>query len=158
MRIFLLWCLYDWSLQVYDKHSATLSIKIFQWGSLRKYFTFFFIDSVRLVGTNLSSPPHSFSTLFIATFKEIIFNASYLGLFNVSFSIPTRKRKLSRFCSSFTLLPELRPLETACWWMWRAASRSASSYFSSGANLSCTTSLQHWKKKIFLYCTQIFYL
>ena len=95
MRIFLLWCLYDWSLQVYDKHSATLSIKIFQWGSLRKYFTFFFIDSVRLVGTNLSSPPHSFSTLFIATFKEIIFNASYLGLFNVSFSISTRKRKLS---------------------------------------------------------------
>ena len=70
-----------------------MSIKIFQWGSLRKYFTFFFIDSVRLVGTNLSSPPHSFSTLFIATFKEIIFNASYLGLFNVSFSIPTRKRK-----------------------------------------------------------------
>ena len=70
-----------------------MSIKIFQWGSLRKYFTFFFIDSVRLVGTNLSSPPHSFSTLFIATFKEIIFNASYLGLFNVSFSISTRKRK-----------------------------------------------------------------
>ena len=46
------------------------------------------------MGTNLSSPPHSFSTLFIATFKEIIFNASYLGLFNVSFSIPTRKRKI----------------------------------------------------------------
>ena len=45
------------------------------------------------MGTNLSSPPHSFSTLFIATFKEIIFNASYLGLFNVSFSISTRKRK-----------------------------------------------------------------
>ena len=47
------------------------------------------------MGTNLSSPPHSFSTLFIATFKEIIFNASYLGLFNVSFSISTWKRKLS---------------------------------------------------------------
>ena len=43
-----------------------------------------------------------------------------------------------------TLLPELRPLDTECWCMWRAASRRANSYLSSGANLSWTTSLQHW--------------
>ena len=37
---------------------------------------------------------------------------------------------------AITLLPEFRPLETACWWMWSAASLNAISYFSSGANRS----------------------
>ena len=34
-------------------------------------------------------------------------------------------------------------VDTACWWMWRAANLNATSYLSSGANRSCTTSLQH---------------
>ena len=35
-----------------------------------------------------------------------------------------------------TLFPELSPLETACWWMCKAASLKAISYFNSGANRS----------------------
>ena len=38
--------------------------------------------------------------------------------------------------SGITLFPELSPLETACWWMCRAASLKAISYFNSGANRS----------------------
>ena len=38
--------------------------------------------------------------------------------------------------SWITLFPELSPLETACWWMCRAASLKAISYFNSGANRS----------------------
>ena len=34
-------------------------------------------------------------------------------------------------------------VDTACWCMWRAANLNATSYLSSGANRSCTTSLQH---------------
>ena len=38
--------------------------------------------------------------------------------------------------SWITLFPELSPLETACWWMCKAASLKAISYFNSGANRS----------------------
>ena len=38
--------------------------------------------------------------------------------------------------SRITLFPELSPLETACWWMCKAASLKAISYFNSGANRS----------------------
>ena len=38
--------------------------------------------------------------------------------------------------SGITLFPELSPLDTACWWMCRAASLKAISYFNSGANRS----------------------
>ena len=44
--------------------------------------------------------------------------------------------KTTMSISEITLFPELSPLETACWWMCRAASLKAISYFNSGANRS----------------------
>ena len=72
-----------------------------------------------------------------------------------------QRQKKNRYAYSifFTVNFPCILLANACWYMCSAAIRSAISYLSSGANLSWTTSLQHWNKKfIFVNAYYIQYI